>query len=116
MSLLHHLYNENVACVSYHNIWKKLVEELLDKGDIDVENYLFTKPEVDFINFMLNRSQFSNGYDLRNKYSHGSNTLKEDEQEWHYMELLKIMVLIILKINEEFCLKYPSSDGNVTVS
>lgn len=116
VSLLHHLYNENVACVSYHNIWKKLVEELLDKGDIDVENYLFTKPEVDFINFMLNRSQFSNGYDLRNKYSHGSNTLKEDEQEWHYMELLKIMVLIILKINEEFCLKYPSSDGNVTVS
>lgn len=116
VSLLNHLYNKNIACLSYHKIWGKLVEELLDKGDISVESKLFTNPEVDFINFMLNRSQFSNGYDLRNKYSHGSNTLKEYEQEWHYMELLKIMVLIILKINEEFCLKYPTSDGNVTVS
>ena len=115
VSLLHHLYNKNVACFSYHNIWEKIIDELLDKGDIIVESYLFTKQEVDFINFMLNRSQFSNGYDLRNKYSHGSNTLKTYEQEWHYMELLKIMVLIVLKINEEFCLKYPSSDGNVTV-
>ena len=38
------------------------------------------------------------------KYSHDTCSLEESQQRQDYMELLKIMVLIIIKINEEFCL------------
>ena len=40
-----------------------------------------------------------------------SNSLDKQTQEIDYIELLKIMVLIILKINEEFCLR-DSKDNN----
>ena len=43
--------------------------------------------------------------DLRNKYIHDTCPLDENIQLQDYMELLKIMVLIMIKINEEFCLK-----------
>lgn len=52
---------------------------------------------------MLNQAEYSNGHQLRNKYVHGSYPLNERKQQQDYIELLKIMVLIIIKINEEFC-------------
>ena len=58
-----------------------------------------------YLNYMLNKSEYSNGVDLRNKYSHDTCSLKEEVQIQDYIELLKIMVLIIIKINEEFCLR-----------
>lgn len=39
--------------------------------------------------------------DLRNKYIHDTNSLNENIQHMDYITLLKIMVLIIIKINEE---------------
>ena len=54
---------------------------------------------------MLNKSKYSNGFDLRNKYIHGTNSLNIDEHEADYIEMLKIMALIIIKINEELCHK-----------
>ena len=56
---------------------------------------------------MLNVQQFTNGPELRNKYAHGVFSLNDNQHYNDYIELLKIMVLIIIKINEEFCLKYP---------
>lgn len=52
---------------------------------------------------MLNNHKFDNGPQLRNIYIHGSNSLDIKKHEHDYYKLLKIMVLIILKINEEFC-------------
>lgn len=61
---------------------------------------------------MLNKAEFSNGLDLRNKYSHGTNTIVEETRQTDYMLLLSIMALIVIKINEEFCLKYPDIIDN----
>jgi len=49
--------------------------------------------------------QFNNGPELRNKYVHGTYPIDENVQQRDYLELLKIIVLIIIKINEEFCLR-----------
>ena len=58
---------------------------------------------------MLNKSEFSNGLDLRNKYSHDTHSMNEKVQIQDYLELLKIMTLVIIKINEEFCLREKKS-------
>ena len=57
---------------------------------------------------MLNKSEYSNGLDLRNKYIHSTYPTDVNQQEYDYINLLKIMVIVILKINEEFCLMNPA--------
>lgn len=66
---------------------------------------LFSEPEQNYLNYELNKSAYSNGLDLRNKYAHSTYPAKEEIQVMDYMVLLKIMILIVTKINEEFCLK-----------
>ena len=70
-----------------------------------LENSLFSKPEQDYLNYELNKSSFSNGLDLRNKYAHSTYPEDEKIQFVDYIRLLKIMILVITKINEEFCLR-----------
>ena len=53
---------------------------------------------------MLNKSKFSDGLDLRNKYIHSTYSTNETEQQTDYIQLLKLMVLIITKMNDEFCI------------
>ena len=52
-----------------------------------------------------------NGHDLRNKYIHGTHSLKSEVHKRDYIELLKIMVLIIIKINQEFCLREKNKEA-----
>lgn len=87
------------------------IQELLEEGELFAESSLFTKQEQEYIDYMLNVQQFSNGSELRNKYAHGIFPSNVAKQEKHYIELLKIMVLLIIKINEEFCLKDFEENG-----
>lgn len=106
--VLKDLFHNEVICPTYYG--KELqqqVEVLVATGDMRYENTLFSKPEQDYLNYVLNKSEFSNGLDLRNKYSHDTCPLDEKTQSQDYLELQKIMVLIIIKINEEFCAKNP---------
>ncbi|MCQ2439871.1 MAG: hypothetical protein MJ074_08920 [Oscillospiraceae bacterium] len=97
-------YNE-VVCPKYYDTSLSKQIDLLEKaGDIRYENTLFTKPEQDYLNYMLNKAEFNNGLDLRNRYAHGTSSLDENQQNENYWELQKIMIMIIIKINEEFCL------------
>lgn len=43
--------------------------------------------------------------DLRNKYIHSTYPVDEKVQELDYLQFLKLMIILIIKINEEFCLK-----------
>lgn len=104
--VLKDLFNNEVICpIHYGQDLREQVSILAASGDICYKDTLFSKPEQDYLNFMLNKAEFSNGFDLRNKYCHDTYTLSEDVQQQDYLELLKIMVLIIIKINEEFCKK-----------
>ena len=86
---------------------KEYIVELIKNGELSAENKLFTRQEQAYLDYMLNVKQYHNGPELRNKYVHGSFPLDEKKHENDYMEYLKIMTLIVLKINEEFCLKNP---------
>lgn len=103
--LLRELYEHEVICVNYLSTTRFALKEMINAEDIRIEGTLFSIPEKNYLNFMLNKSQYSDGLDIRNKYAHSTYTINKDVQQMDYIELLKIMVLIVTKINEEFCLR-----------
>lgn len=103
--LLRDLYRNEVSSKYWMPNRASVFDKLICAGDICGGDTLFSIPERDYLNYMLNKSQFSNGYDLRNKYIHGSYPLTEMEQKSDYIQLLKLMVLVVTKINDDFCLK-----------
>ena len=103
--LLRDLYYNQVTCPSYLSSHKKLFSSLTEANDIFEESSLFTKPEQDYLSYILNDSKFNNGPALRNNYIHGSHSQLDHDHQRDYIEFLKVMVLIIIKINEEFCLR-----------
>lgn len=111
--LLQNLYRNDVLCLSYYKE-NAIIDELITSGDLRVESTLFSIPEQQYLNFMLNKSEYSNGRDLRNKYIHSTSSLDEKLQKADYISLLKIMAVIIIKINEEFCLKHPEKKEEKT--
>lgn len=105
VAILKDFYDHEVCCTSY---WGKDISaffEMEKAGEITFKSSLFSKPEVEYLNYILNKSQFSDGLDLRNKYAHSTYSQDENIQRTDYIMSLKIMILIIIKINEEFCLR-----------
>ena len=103
--ILADMYKHDVVCVRYYGKYKTILTEMKDSNDIRMESTLFSVPETNYLNYMLNRSEYSNGKDLRNKYIHSTYPMEEDVQMQDYMDLLKIMITIIGKVNEEFLLR-----------
>lgn len=106
--LLKELYDYEVLCLQYYTE-KELVDEynnMILQNDIYVDDTLLSKPEQKYFNYVLNKAEFSDGLDLRNKYIHSTYPVDEKIQEYDYIQLLKLMIILIIKINEEFCLKY----------
>ena len=100
--LLKDLYDNDVLCLKYCGDYQEIIDDLIANEDIEIENRLFTRPESDYLNYMLNKSTFSNGLDLRNRYAHCTYSKDENVQAQDYISLLKIMIMILLKIKEEF--------------
>lgn len=104
--ILKDLYDHGVICSYYYS---KPIQDLLDEmsksGDVIFLNSFFSRLESDYISFVLNKSKYNNGFDLRNKYVHGSCPMDENINRQDYIELLKIMILIVIKINEEFSVR-----------
>lgn len=104
--VLKDLYDHEVICPHYYDgEIKIIIDEWCRKGDLRLENSLFSKPEQDYLNYQLNKSFYSNGLDLRNKYAHSTYPENEKIQFADYVRMLRIMILVITKVNEEFCLK-----------
>ena len=103
-SLIKDLYYKEVIACSYVGNAATIFKQLVDADELLIEGTLFSRPEQEYLDFMLNVQKFGNGPEIRNKYAHGTNSLDPKIQENDYFELLKIMVIIIIKINEEFCI------------
>ena len=98
-------FNEVISYWKYSDSGRKIIDKLEKKKVIEFESSLFSRPEQDYINYFLNKSQFNNGLDLRNKYSHTQ--LNYDDEKVHkqnYMIFLRVFILAIIKINDDFCI------------
>lgn len=94
-------YKEVLSYWNYPLQCRTVMDELIDKKLVIAENTLFSRQERNYFNFYLNKKEFTNGYDLRNKYLHGTNTFSEKEHEFDYHRLLKLIILTLLKIDDD---------------
>ncbi|WP_249300356.1 hypothetical protein [Feifania hominis] len=104
--ILKELHEHNVVCWNYIKQYRDVIVELEKSGTIQFSSSLFSKPEQDYYNYLFNKSEFDNGLDIRNRYSHGTQRVNENQNKQDYYIFLRIMILIVIKINEEFCLKH----------
>lgn len=98
-------YNE---AISYWNCEEKLRDEidtLVNENVLKFDNKLFTKGEQDYFDYHLNKAKFSNSLDLRNSYLHGTQTNDAELHKMNYLIFLKLIVIIIVKINDDLCAK-----------
>jgi hypothetical protein len=70
---------------------------------INFESTLFSKPEQAYFNYFLNKSEFTNGLDLRNSYLHGTQAHPDEleKHEYAYFAYLKLLFLAMLKIDDD---------------
>lgn len=101
---------ENYVISKHHYNEKsvKIIDELVKNKLFKEESTLFSKTEADYLDYILNNKKYVNGLQLRNKYLHGTQQSIEDESyhEKNYFIILNIIILLILKINDDLCLKY----------
>lgn len=96
---LHH--KEVISYWNYPVQCRPVMDELIEKKLVIAENTLLSRQERNYYNFYLNKKEFTNGYDLRNKYLHGTNAFSEKEHEFDYHRLLKLIILTLLKIDDD---------------
>lgn len=82
---------------------RKEIDEMVKAGWLKYDEYLLSPSERHFVNFYMNNSEFSNGFQLRNKYSHGrlSCTQSDAEHKNAYYYFLMIFVVLLLKMDED---------------
>lgn len=109
IKILNELYQHDVVCFSYMKKYQSIIMELNKMGLVQFSSSLFSRPEQDYYNYLFNKSEVDNGLDIRNSYTHGTQRVDENQNKQDYFIFLRIMILIVIKINEEFCLKYPKN-------
>lgn len=85
----------------FNQHFRSAIDKMEEGGIIKFGNTLFSEPERKYFSYYLNKSEYTNGMDLRNKYVHGTNPQGAKEQENDYLRLLKLFILIILKIEDD---------------
>ncbi|KAA6472918.1 hypothetical protein [Bacillus swezeyi] len=97
--------NGVVVTSKLSNALKQEVDKLLNERALVSENTLLTRQESDYIDYYLNKRNFINGYDLRNKYLHGTSSGYENENEHYvnYLHALRLLITIMIKINDDLC-------------
>lgn len=108
VAVLRDIYiNEVVSRWHYPVAALSQIQELVDKGVLIEKSSLLSTPETSYLNYLLNRSEYDNGLEIRNKYVHGIQQVNTNENEHmqNYLILLKIFVLLVIKVNDDFELR-----------
>lgn len=100
--ILRELYDKDV--ISMQHVKSSILKNLIRKGEIVTDDKLLTKPEYQYFDYLLNNSEFSDGKAIRNRYIHDSIITDEKTMSADYYTLLKVMIILIIKINDDCCL------------
>ena len=82
---------------------------MVEKGWLKPRDYLLTEEEAAYFDYCLN-ARFSNGLNLRNRYSHATQG-SEEEHYKVYLIVLRLLISLVIKINDDFCLLSPAPDS-----
>lgn len=105
--------NEVISRYHYPNELQHYFDEMISGGMLREYSSLLSVPETEYYNFILNKVEYVNGWDLRNKYAHGimQVNLNEATHKENYYTFLKLFTILAIKINDDFCL-YEKLKGN----
>ena len=95
--------NEFASYYNYPLDFQKEAQQMHAENIILSESSLFSKPEQAYLNYFLNKREFTNGLDLRNSYLHGTQANPDEirKHEYAYFTYLKLLFLIMLKIDDD---------------
>ena len=102
LGILRLIHNDGVL-----NYWsfdydtRKVIDEMVSEKHLEKYSSLFADQEISFFNFFLNKKQFTNGFDIRNKYLHGTNEHNLEQQKKDYYFLLILIILTLIKIDDD---------------
>jgi|SRR5579872_135475 len=102
------IFDAEAASYYHHSAEaRSSIDDMVGKGWLVRRDSLLTAPESSYFNYYLNQAEFSNGPDLRNKYLHGSQARADDEGLHFrtYITALKLIIALVVKINDDFCLR-----------
>lgn len=79
------------------------IDAMVNEGILKYDDYLLSPKERHYVNFYLNNSEYSNGMQLRNKYSHGNMSCLDSDSSHQnaYYCFLMIFIIILLKIRND---------------
>lgn len=104
--ILRDLYYEEAISYWHYPERVRMVIDDLENGDLVVfEDTLLSRNEQDYFDYYLNMTKFTNGYEIRNKYLHGTNPNDEKQHKNDYYIILQLFIIIVIKINDELCIK-----------
>lgn len=85
---------------------KSTIQQWIDAGILTACSTLLSVPESNYFSYLLNHEKYCNGLDIRNKYAHGKGQISSNEAEHinNYNILLRLLTILTIKINDEFCL------------
>lgn len=98
-------YKEVMSFWHYPKNIREVIDEFSNRKLVNFESRLFSKNEQDYFDYYFNKSKFTNGHDIRNRYLHGTNTNDERQYEIDYHLILKLFAIIVIKINDDLCIK-----------
>jgi hypothetical protein len=90
--------------ISLQHFKSEVLKEMLNNGSVVSDNKLLTKSEYQYFDYLLNNAEFSDGKAIRNRYIHDSIVPNEDTMNADYNTLLKVMIILIIKINDDCCI------------
>jgi len=93
---------------------RAMADAMVARGWITRRSTLLSEAEGKYFNYFLNNVDFSNGPQLRNKYAHGSQPDSGGEDAYYrdYLIALRLVLALVIKINDDFCLAAPeASEG-----
>ena len=96
--------------IAYHHCnieIQNLIDKLLDENELTSKNSLLSENEHNMFDYYLNQFKYTNGPDLRNKYLHGTNSFDESQNQRDYFTIMRLIVLTVIKINDDLSTKFP---------
>lgn len=104
--ILKELYYEDVLSYWHYPCEiREVIDNLESQNYVCFESTLLSRGEQDYLDYYLNKAKFTNGHDIRNRYLHGTNSNDENQYKVDYYLILKLLVIIIIKINDDLCIK-----------
>jgi hypothetical protein len=99
-------FNEVASFHRYSFELRQEAQKMETEKIVVFDSTLLSKPEQAYFNYFLNKSEFTNGLDLRNSYLHGTQAIPDEVQkhERAYFMYLRLLILAFLKIEDDLAI------------